>query len=260
MTTNLLHSTKDGSSRMDLAIGDADAHVFTCPACARPLSDGTSRCPGCGTRLIMGVRLKRAGAILALGAVIGVLVGGLTTAAAITLSLHDPARVAPATVPVAPVAAVVPSALPAFVVAPDLGAPVASVSALSGTAVVNGRITADATTLAQALRRSNATAIELARALRSLAADAALGVDLAGRLQPWTEAADVRVGLDDFYRTMADTARQGLRSSLTDDAAYRRAASAMLAVLRKLGDIDARSRALAGTVDLELAPVSLTAN
>src|SRR3954447_22239343 len=259
MTTNLLHSTKDGSSRMDLAIGDADAHVFTCPACARPLSDGTSSCPGCGTRLIMGVRLKRAGAILALGVVIGVLVGGLTTAAAITLSVHDPARVAPAAVP-APVAAVVPSALPSFVVVPDLGAPVASVSALSGTAVVNGRITADATTLAQALRRSNATAIELARALRSLAADAALGVDLAGRLQPWTEAADVRVGLDDFYRTMADTARQGLRSSLTDDAAYRRAGSSMLAVLRKLGDIDARSRALAGTVDLELAPVSLTAN
>ena len=54
MTTNLLQNKKEGASKeaMGLAIGDTDANVFTCPACSRPLSEGTSRCPGCGTRLI----------------------------------------------------------------------------------------------------------------------------------------------------------------------------------------------------------------
>src|SRR4029078_6606135 len=75
-------ATKEG---MGLAIGDTDASVFACPACSRPLSEGTCRCPGCGTRLPLGVRLKRAGAILALGVAIGILIGGASTAAAITL-------------------------------------------------------------------------------------------------------------------------------------------------------------------------------
>ena len=94
MTTNLMNSSKppDGQAKETrvLAIGETDANVFNCPVCARPLSEGTSRCPGCGVRLIMGVQLRRAAAILALGVVLGVLIGGGTTAAAITVSLNGP--------------------------------------------------------------------------------------------------------------------------------------------------------------------------
>lgn len=257
MTTNLLQTKKDGAvtEPIVLPIGETDADVFICPGCARPLAVGTSRCPGCGTRLILGVLVKRAGAILALGVVVGFLVGG-AAAAAITLSLNDRAAMT-APIATATPGVVAPSAAPSFVAPPDVGAPVAAVSALSGTAVVNGRIAVDAATLASTLGRSNATPIELARALRSLAADAALGIDLAGRLAPWTDAAQVQAGLDDFYRAMAQEARTGLRASLNDEGAYRKAGVNMLKVLSTMGAVDAKSRDLAGSIGLELPPVVL---
>jgi hypothetical protein len=266
MTTNLLQNKNEGSPNeaMGLAIGDTDANVFSCPACSRPLSEGTSKCPGCGTRLILGVRLQRAGAFLALGIVVGILIGGATTAAALTLSADDsPSTTAPAA-SAAPAAvtpnAVTPTAAPPFVAPPDVAAPVAAVSALSGTAVVDGRIAVDAATLASTLGRANASSIELARALRSLAADAALGIDLASRLAPWTDAAQVQAGLDDFYRAMAQEARTGLHASLNDSGAYRKAAARMLTVLSTMASVDAKSRELAGTIGLELPPVVLPAS
>jgi hypothetical protein len=246
-----------GPDAMSGAIGETDAHVFDCPACARPLSHGTSKCPGCGTRLIMGVRLRRAGTILALGTVIGVLFGGATTAAAITLSQRDSkagAIVTPSTAPASPT----PQPTPPKPTAPTVVTePQAAVSALSGTAVVNGRISVDAATLSSTLASKGATAIEIARALRSLDADAALGIDLSARLAPWRDAAPVMADLDRFYGAMADSARNAFRASLVDTAGYRKAGAEMLTVLAGLGDVDAASRALALTVDLELPPVAL---
>ena len=195
MTTNVLRGKSRGTKPPvdeGLAIGETDARVFNCPACARPLSNGTSRCPGCGVRLVMGVRLRRAVAILALGIALGMPIGIVATASAVTLSLPGP--------PAAVVAVPTPSASPA----PPTAAPPSptrcrrrrsrrsAISALSGTTVVNGRIAVDATTLSSTLGQKDATTIEIARALRSLAADAALGIDLAGRLAPWTEAATVQ--------------------------------------------------------------------
>ena len=246
---------KEAKEARGLAIGETDAHVFNCPSCARPLSEGTSKCPGCGVRLIMGVRLKRASAILGLGIALGILAGGLVTAAAITLGLHDSAAAA------MPVATPIPTAAPTPTVAPitiiDPAGPAAAASALSGTAVVNGRIAVDSETLSSTLARSDATTIEIARALRSLAADAALGIDLAGRLETWPDAKSVRTGLDDFYRSMADTARAGLRYSLNDETDYRKAGGDMVKVLAGLGQVDARSRAFAAANNLELAPVAV---
>ncbi|MFL5677230.1 MAG: hypothetical protein ACJ77X_06285 [Chloroflexota bacterium] len=258
MTTNLLQNSKDRASKEadGLAIGESDATIFTCPACARPLAEGTFKCPGCGTRLIMGVRLKRAGGILALGIVVGILLGGAATAAVIGVSLKDPVAATTPAATTAP-AAVTPTAAPSFVAPPEFAAPAAAVSALSGTAVVNGRIAVDAATLASTLGRSNATSIELARALRSLAADAALGIDLAGRLAPWTDSAQVRTDLDDFYRAMAQEARTGLRASLNDTGAYRKAGVAMQTVLRTMATVDTQSRGLADSIGLELPPVVL---
>jgi len=260
MTTNLVQDAKttdrEAREARGLAIGETDAHVFNCPSCARPLSEGTSKCPGCGVRLIMGVRLRRAAAILGLGVALGILAGGLGTAAAITLSLHDTAAAT-----VTPRASAAPTAAATRTIAPitvvDPAGPAAAASALSGTAVVNGRIAVDAETLTSTLARSNATTIEIARALRSLAADAALGIDLVGRLEAWPEAKPVRTGLDDFYQSMGDTARSGLRFSLTDEAAYRRSGVEMLKVLASLGQVDARSRAFAAANGLELSPVAV---
>ena len=259
MTTNVVPDTKAADTQSkearSLAIGETDAHVFNCPSCARPLSEGTSKCPGCGARLIMGVKLKRAGAILGLGVAIGILIGGVSTAAAVTLGLHDPASAAAVVATPAPTTRPTPTVAP--ITAIDPAGPAAAASALSGTAVVNGRIAVDAATLSSTLARSNATTIEIARALRSLAADAALGIDLVGRLQTWPDAKPVQTGLDDFYRSMADAARAGLRFSLTDESDYRKAGSDMVKVLAGLGAIDARSRTFAAANNLELPPVAV---
>jgi hypothetical protein len=128
---------------------------------------------------------------------------------------------------------------------------------LSGTAVVNGRIAVDTVTLSRALADRNASSVEIARAFRSLAADAALGIDVAARLASWPEAATVKAELESFYLAMADSARSALRAPYSDRAGYRAAAAAMMPVLAKLGAVDAVSRTLATTIDLELPPVAL---
>lgn len=256
MTTNLLRGKSGKAMAPEAtgpAIGETDAHVFDCPECARPLAHGTSRCPACGVRMVMGVALKRAGAIMAFGIVVGVLAGGAATTTAITLSFAQPAAVV-----IEPSAApLLPSGAPAVLVPGTVLAPPAAISALSGTAVVNGRIAVDATTLASALADRNTPTIEIARAIRSLAADAALGVDLVGRLHTWAEATPVTRRLEDFYRAMAQTAHTALRASIRDAAAYRGSGAEMMTVLAALGDVDAASRTLATTVDLELPPVAL---
>ena len=178
MTTNVLRGKsgrRSPDARFGLAIGETEAHVFTCPSCARPLSNGTSKCPGCGVRLVMGVMLKRAGGILALGMVFGIALGGAATASVIALSVRVPAAVAVVTPTVAPAdGAAIPQPTQAVTV-PTFVVPQTALSALSGTAVVNGRIAVDAATLSSTAARSSASSIEIARALRSLAADAALG-------------------------------------------------------------------------------------
>ena len=63
--------------------------------------------------------------------------------------------------------------------------------------------------------------------------------------------------LDTFYRAVAESARNLLRASLTDTPGYRAAGAAMVKVLAGLGPVDAASRALTLTVDLELPPVVL---
>ncbi len=244
---------KAGRDDQGPAIGDADAHVFSCPACTRPLNDGTSRCPGCGSRLIMGVLVRRAIGLVALGLVFGAFLGGAGMASFIAVTLHPEPAIAAIEAP----AIVAPSEAPIAVVPPATnpvtpGVPPAAAAALSGTIVINSRIAADAVTLRTTLESQDGSANDLAKALRTLAADAAAGMDLTSRMAPWTAATSVRAGLDDFYSSMATTARDGLHASLADLSAYRSTAKAMLAVTAGLDTVDASSRTLAATVGLDL--------
>jgi hypothetical protein len=206
----------------------------------------------------MGLRLKQAGGLLALGLAIGMFGGIAITAVLVSTALREPAQ-AVATTPSEAPAAVVATAVP-VAPNPNPGVPSVAISALSGTAVVNGRIAVDTTTLRSTLAAKGATTSDIASALRSLAADAALGSDLTDRLGQWTAAAPVSTQLDAFYRSMAKTARDGLRSSFGDASSYRAAGFAMLKVLAALDDVDAASRSLAETVDLELPPVAIPAS
>jgi len=267
MTTNLVDAkpkpAKPGEKGS--ATGESDAHVFNCPSCARALSEGTSVCPGCGARLIMGVLLRRAGAILALGVVIGILVGGAAMASAITLSLQDQANraaaaeaaaaatAAPTVAPVAsPAATVLPTPPAGYTDVGIPGAPAGAVSALKVSTTVNDRIALDAEALTTALAKKDVTSIELARALRALAADSSLGRDQTARMTAWPAARRVVDGLDRFYLAIGDTARSGLHASLADIASYRGTSSTMLGVLAGLESVDADARDFAQSLDIEL--------
>jgi hypothetical protein len=206
--------------------------------------------------LILGVAFRRAGAILALGVALGVFIGGTVTAVALAIVVRPPVVAAPlATIPdVVPTAAAVATLPPVRPVIPAV--PPGAVAALSGAVVLNGRISVDAAALQAALSSRGAT-IDIARALRALAADALLGTDQAGRIAPWAEAKDVTARLDAFYEAMSTTALDGLQASLTNNAAYRAAGAKMLTVLGSLGEVDGALRAQAATIDLELPPVAV---
>jgi hypothetical protein len=239
-----------------IAIGETDSHVFNCPSCARPLAEGTSKCPACNTRLIMGVALRRAGMILALGVVIGVLIGGAIMSAVVGMSLRErPAAAAVAAESVPAVASAAPAAVPTY--APHVPlAPSGAMAALSAAAVVNDRIANDARILAGLLATESPSSVDLAKTLRTLGADAAVGLDLTSRLSPWTEATPVAGQLDAFYRGMSQLTQTGLRAPLSDEAAYHDTATRMLTVIASIGEVDAAARALAATVELQLPPLT----
>ena len=241
-----------------LPIGEADANIFDCPSCGRPLATGTSRCPGCSTRLLAGVKATKAGGFIATGVVIGALVGGGIMGAVAILA--QPAAVAVVGTPTV----VTPSAAPAAsAAAPSTPAPVAgpavpatAVSALRQSALLNQRLIADAGRLSAALALAEPSSVEIARALRTLAADALFGDRIAPDVADWANAAAVSTGLVDFYATIGGTAREGLSNSLNNTAAYVAAGQDMLAVMTGLPALDAAARAVATPAGIELAPLT----
>jgi hypothetical protein len=259
MTFNLLRGRLSGQrpgGPPKLAIGEADAHVFNCPTCARPLTDGTPKCPGCGTRLIMGVAVRRAMTLIGFGAIVGLFVGGMVTSVVIK-SLVDPTAATAfdpgdgAARPVAsaaagPTAVPVPTAIPA---------PPAALSALRQVALLDARIAEDATALTRLA--TSGTAGDIAKVLRTLSADAAIGGDIAPRLAVWPDAAGLSGDRAAFYGAIASSAHGSLGDSISDTKAYRANAKAMLKVLQRLGPLDAASRALAAVAEVELPPVEL---
>lgn len=237
-----------------LPIGEDDANIFDCPACRRPLATGSSRCPGCATRLVAGVKLSKAVGFIVAGGLAGAFIGGGVIGAAAVLA--QPATVAVVETPpvVAPSSAPIASA-PAPVVAPTV--PATAVSALRQSALLNQRLVADTAHLAAVLALDEPSSVEIARALRTLAASAAFGDRIAPDVADWPEATAVSVALVDFYAAIGGTAREGLSYSLNSTAAYVAAGEAMLAVMAGLPDLDAAARAVAMTADIDLPVVPL---
>jgi hypothetical protein len=144
----------------------------------------------------------------------------------------------------APVVVVVPTPVP------TIGA--VSRSALGQAAALNARLTAASSTLRLALRDKDLDSASVADQLRSLAADAAFGDDLASRLGAWDQAYALSLDLSNLYGSIRSTAREGLAASITNDPAYRASAQKMLAVLAGIASLDKRLRDLALSVDIRL--------
>jgi hypothetical protein len=237
------------------AIGEADADIFNCPRCSRPLAVGISRCAACGLRMVAGTPLVRVSGFVAGGLVLGLLVGGGAVAAMNALARPVDRPVAQAPTTVVPSAAVVgPSqAVPAPVVDPAI--PASAVSALGQTTTLNRRLMVDADRLAAALASDHPSGAEIAPLLRTLASTASFGDRLAPTVAGWSDGAGVSQRLVTFYAAVGRIAEEGLAASVQNSRAYVDAGKRMLVVLRGLTDLDAASRALAATADIELPPL-----
>jgi hypothetical protein len=256
-------SGRDDAEAQPLAIGEADANIFDCPACSRPLAVGTPRCPGCRTRLVAGVRASKAVGFITGGLLAGLLIGGGTTAGVVLLggtgsiAASVPAVTAPSAVPIASAPAAAPpiASTPPSVTA---AVPSAAVSALRQVVSLNERLVVDADRLAVALAATEPSSIEIARALRALAATAAFGDRISPHIAEWGAGAAVSERLVGFYGAVGGTARDGLSASLNNLVAYLGAGRSMLAILGDMPGLDADARALAATagIDLPSIPVS----
>jgi hypothetical protein len=242
------------------AIGEADANIFNCPRCARPLAVGNSRCAGCGLRMVAGVPLTRVSGFVAAGLVLGLLVGGGLVAAVSVMTrpadkplAQAPTAVVPSAAPVAPsvAAPVVDPAIPAI--------PPAAASALRQSAILNQRLLTDADRLAAVLASDRPSGAEIAPLLRALASTASFGDRLASNVAQWADATAVSESLASFYAAVGRAAEEGLTASVQNNRAYVDAGKRVLVVLDELTEIDAASRSLAATTALELPPLVPTA-
>ncbi|MGH2477274.1 MAG: hypothetical protein ACRDIL_18595 [Candidatus Limnocylindrales bacterium] len=236
------------AATVGLPIGEADANIFNCPACARPLAVRTSRCPGCATRLVAGVRATKAAGFVIVGLLAGLMVGGGSVA--VVTAVTRPATITVDAPPiVTPSQAVLPTSRPVPPV--DPGIPTAALTALRQSTVVNQRLLADADKLAAALAASPAGK-DIAPILRSLAANAGFGDGLAPSIAAWDDGLAVSQGLVTFYAAIGGVAQNGLAASLSNTRAYVDAGKRMMAVIDGMTDLDAASRVLAASADLEL--------
>jgi hypothetical protein len=237
-----------------LPIGESDANIVACPACSRPLDTGNRRCPGCGTRLIAGVKASRAVVFIGVGGLAGFALGAGLVALMTTLNAQPAQAVVQ---PVPPIVA--PSQAPVVIAPPpvvDPGIPSSALSALRQTTLINQRVVTDAARLSVALETTKPSSSEIAPILRAMASTATVGQRLAPTVGAWDEAESVSADFVAFYAAIARTADEGLSSSLSSSRAYVAAAQDMLEVVAGLGAIDAASRTLAASADLNLPPLT----
>ena len=245
------------SDAPSLAIGEIDQTIFACPACARPLALGAHRCPGCGTRLVMGIQLRRASVFIAAGLFAGILLGAGGLFAAITIDRlghpADPsgpaAAAAAANLPAGsgspgPAATSTSSPRPAATASPRASQATSTVPALSRSALgqavaLNGRIRESGELLTAALGAKRFDVPAVSQVLRMLSTDAVVGLGFTPHIGAWPGGAAASTELTTLYTSVKATAAEGLAASVRNEGAYRAAATQMVALLAGLDAVDA---------------------
>jgi hypothetical protein len=235
-----------------LPIGLPDLDVTSCPICARPIAVGTGKCPGCGTRLLLGVPARRAGAFVILGLVVGLTVGAGSAAIVVGRgSGSGNARPGGGPVPSVPAASPasaapsIPRSNPPSAPPPSSAVPAHAGAALGQVLSVNDRLASRAAALRAGLAAKPFDAFTVATTLRALSADAVVGDGVTGLIAEWPSGADLSARLSAYYRRVGTTAATALGSSLGDTAAYRAGALQMIRVLGDLAPLDADAESLA---------------
>jgi hypothetical protein len=249
-----------------LAIGEIDQTVFDCPSCSRPLALGAHRCPGCGTRLLIGVPLRKASILTAAGLAAG-LIAGAAGGVAITVPRATAATVggggggpassaataaggtsAPSSTAPGPSLEPTPTPPAATDSMPSLAR-----SALGQAITVDERMVAAGDSLRTILAASPFSASDVAQILRTISADAVYGEQLADRVTGWPGSVDVGADLGTLYGSLHDSAATALIASVRNESGYREAARSMVGLLAGIRLIDDRARALAAEHGVVLA-------
>jgi hypothetical protein len=236
-----------------MPIGEADANIFNCPSCARPLGVGVRRCPGCATRLIGGIKATRAVSLVSIGMLVGILVGGslmavVSAGARVTqgaAAVPQPSSASASQLPVA-------SAAPPIV---DPGVPKSALSALRQSVTLNQRVLVDADRLRAALGASSPTGHAIAPIMRNLASTVDFGRGVAVGVAVWDDGAAVSASLVKLYDKIGTIAESGLSASIGNSKAYVTSATKMLKAVAGVTAIDAASRKLALSAGVELPPL-----
>ena len=231
-----------------IAVGEVEANVFTCPSCARPLANGANLCPGCGTRLIAGVRARLAIGFMVVGLIAGTMLGA---GSMLVLGGRSSAPVTSSTgvTGLGPGTAAGPSATP--VQPADVGVPSKPYSALRQAAIINGRLAGYAADLDRALGSRSTQGIDIARILRSMSADVVFGLAVAPTVAGWPAAADLSSDLERFYAKVRDSAQTSLKASVSNSAAYKAAGKRMAKLLAALPALEARSAEIVAAAGLD---------
>jgi DNA-directed RNA polymerase subunit RPC12/RpoP len=248
----------------NVSIGEIGQTVFSCPACSRPLALGARRCPGCGSRLLMGVQLGRVSTFVLVGLIVGVAFGGGLAAvlSAVRMPAHDAyvADVAAAAA-LAQAAQAQAAAPPKVAATPATGGssgsstgsiPAISASALRQALVVDKRLDTAAAGLTAALAASTMNVQDVSELLRAASTDSVIGLQLAQNVKSWPGGVAFGAELTAFYESVQATATDGLTNSIHNEAAYRRSARAMVELLGGLAALDARARQVGATAGLSL--------
>jgi hypothetical protein len=216
-----------------MLIGDnpSDGGFVSCPRCGRPVADGVVRCAGCGMRILMGVAASRALLFMTTGAVLGLLVGGLSVGW--IMSLSRPLAPAPVVVVVQPspsAGASIPIGSPGIVSDVD---PLAA-SALRQIASTDAQLAGSLSTLKHELKATSIDTGAISATLRQMSAAATYGSSVVGYLSAWADASALQGEVGRLYAQVRAVAANGLGAQLASTSAYAAAGNQMVAVLAEL--------------------------
>jgi hypothetical protein len=245
-----------------LAIGEINQTVFTCPQCTRPLMMGSKRCPGCGTRLIIGVQAQRAGILLAVGLFAGLLLGAVlsTTASVVFGVISDTvAAVTAPSVKPSPSTTPAPTSPPSASPGTISSVPALSRSALVQATSVDARLAASSTALAKAVKAKALDTVGVSQILRSMSSDAVIGLQLSSHIAAWSGGTQISSEMASFYAAIQETAASGLSATIRNDKAYRTAGQRMVALLGGIAALDARIQEVAIAAGITPIPVESVA-
>jgi hypothetical protein len=251
MVSNVLRRKGSAAARPgdgQVAIGEADGGIFNCPVCARPLATGASRCPGCATRLLMGVPAGKASTLLGAGGAAGLIVGG--TIVALVLFAMNPQASTPARAGGASSSPTTTGGGGGTPVAAPV--PVAAVNALAQASGLNSRLSLYQVDLAAAVKPSKPKGAEVARILRAIATDATSAAGTVSALSSWPDGRLLAFRLEDFYADVRAATSSALKVSLTNGSAYRKNGQKVVELLDRIPELQSDARAIAQAYGIDI--------